>query len=557
MKQSKVKRAGISKLQAAASRTAIVRSANHVEPLESRQLFSLVIDVEAAGGVKSATVDTVGQTLNLQVWATVTGNDATGSDDGIQSAAGSFLSHMTASNSVKGNFATQISSPFDAFGSADGTQQDLNGDGNIDVGSNGTDIEGYFNARAGSVRTTGGTVSGNQQKFFLAFATFTVTSLSGGQPIDIGFRPRVVSPGFYSAIWGEDGNDLTNETGTYTGGAPFVIQGTVVQPVTGSVSGNVFKDVNGNGKMDAGDTGIPKVSVYSDVNNNHAFDPGEPITTTDSSGNYTLGNLPAGDLLIRQVLPSGYAQVVPVSNMAQHVHLNAGQNSTGWNFADRPPTTTVPGSISGNVYNDFNGSSTRDPGEPNMVNVQIYLDQNKNGVLDPGELRTFTDNNGNYKFSSLAPNVTYRVREVVPAGFRVSLPFSPVASNWFYDISVGNGANVVSKPFADTQSVLIMGNVFNDINSNGVQNTGESGLSGWRVYMDLNDNGSFQTNENSKLTDSSGNFVFMSLKAGTYFVRVVPTTGYTEKAPASHVYKVTLASGGIWSTKLIFAEHKN
>jgi subtilase family serine protease len=221
-------------------------------------------------------------------------------------------------------------------------------------------------------------------------------------------------------------------------------------------------------------------------------------------------------------------------------------------LAGVPSTTT--GSISGNLYNDINGNMSRQSGEPNLSGRKFYIDSNKNGKLDSGEPTVFTDSNGNFKFSNLAAG-TYRIREVMPSGWRASVPSGAA---WSKDVIVAAGQTVTGVSFADTQKVFISGNVFNDINSSGTQTSGESGLSGWRVYIDLNNDGKFESNEPSTLTDSSGNYHFGTLSANTFRIRVVPpsgVTGYKTVAPSGGVYTITLASGGLAMNK-VFAEHK-
>ena len=104
-----------------------------VEGLEERQMLSLVIDLRAADGTKAANVTTVGQVVNLQLWAVVTGTDNPGNQDGFQEVIGSIISTHTASGSVHGNLAATVVDPFDDTASQNGAIQDLNGDGDLDV----------------------------------------------------------------------------------------------------------------------------------------------------------------------------------------------------------------------------------------------------------------------------------------------------------------------------------------------------------------------------------------------------------------------------------------
>jgi F5/8 type C domain len=211
------------------------------EPLENRQLLSLVVDIETATGGKTVNVTSVGQVVTLNVVATVTGKNATGTDDGIQSATGSFLSTMLNSGSVKGNLAAQTNFPFRAFGSQFGTQVDLNGDGNIDVGSNdGSTIAGFFNARDGEMDTTDGTVSGASRSISIGTLTYTVTSLGNGGETDINFRRRVVEGLGYAGVWQEDGQIENETTSTFTSGAVLKILGPNSGPTPVQLTGQVI-----------------------------------------------------------------------------------------------------------------------------------------------------------------------------------------------------------------------------------------------------------------------------------------------------------------------------
>ena len=67
----------------------------------------------------------------------------------------------------------------------------------------------------------------------------------------------------------------------------------------------------------------------------------------------------------------------------------------------------------------------------------------------------------------------------------------------------------------------ITGVVFNDLNGDGVQDAGEPGLAGVLVYLDVNNTGSLVGSDPSTVTNSSGQYRFDGLAAGTYVVREV------------------------------------
>ena len=74
--------------------------------------------------------------------------------------------------------------------------------------------------------------------------------------------------------------------------------------LNGQLVGNVL------GSVDYTEPGMNDIEIYIDINGNGAYDQNEPITQTDSSGNYTLSaELPNfGTYEVREIEPSGYTQ---------------------------------------------------------------------------------------------------------------------------------------------------------------------------------------------------------------------------------------------------------
>src|SRR4051812_41714321 len=121
----------------------------------ARSEAGLLIDVRAVtlngtapGGANAKTIAArVGDTVGLRVFADVTGSDPL-KFQCLQSLSGSFLSI----GSVKGNLilsAAGLVIPFNAPGASVGQQIDLDGDGDLDVGSNfPTDPGGHWAVRS-------------------------------------------------------------------------------------------------------------------------------------------------------------------------------------------------------------------------------------------------------------------------------------------------------------------------------------------------------------------------------------------------------------------------
>jgi subtilisin-like proprotein convertase family protein len=145
-------------------------------------------------------------------------------------------------------------------------------------------------------------------------------------------------------------------------------------------------------------------------------------------------------------------------------------------------------SIQGQVYRDTNGNGQQDSGEAGISGRFVYLDTNNNGAFDPGEPHTFTDANGNYSFQNLPPGA-YRVRTLSPGGW-VQTTANPAA------ISGGlNGTNVTGINFGSFQRETLSGLVFNDANSSGMQDPGETGVAGQIVFLDQNNDGVLGTDQ--------------------------------------------------------------
>ncbi len=190
--------------------------------------------------------------------------------------------------------------------------------------------------------------------------------------------------------------------------------------------------------------------------------------------------------------------------------------------------------VTGNVFNDLNGDGIQQTGEPGLANVTVYADLSNSGYFKAGDPTAITNSSGNYTISGV-PEGTVIIRQQVPAGDRQSYPIGGDGEH----VNV-TAAGVKGALFADSTRLYISGTV----TFNGV------GQSGVLVYADLNNDGTFESNENNKTTGTGGSFAFVSLAAGTYTFRVVPPAG--EVLSGNSAVTVTLGSGGV-DTSVNFA----
>jgi hypothetical protein len=200
-------------------------------------------------------------------------------------------------------------------------------------------------------------------------------------------------------------------------------------------------------------------------------------------------------------------------------------------------TATGKGTITGTVFHDADGNTVKGAGEKQALVATVFLDLNNNTVLDAGEPSTTSNKkSGVYTFSNV--NVgTYAVRQIAPLKTRQTYPRK------YYSVNVGANQTASGLLFGDTYLAFISGVVYNDANSNGKQDGGESGLANRRVYLDLNRDGVYQSSEPSVLSDSGGNVIFNSVTPGSYLIRLVSQSGWNPTTVTS--YSVGLKAGRI------------
>ena len=86
-------------------------------------------------------------------------------------------------------------------------------------------------------------------------------------------------------------------------------------------------------------------------------------------------------------------------------------------------------------------------------------------------------------------------------------------------------------------SGVISGRVFNDLNNNGVHDSGEPYLEDWKVKLHMGDAQDGYNNDvvASDYTDAGGNYYFGNLDAGNYFVEEMEQDGWDQTTSDTHV----------------------
>jgi protocatechuate 3,4-dioxygenase beta subunit len=317
-----------------------------------------------------------------------------------------------------------------------------------------------------------------------------------------------------------------------------------------SLGNVVFRDTNGNGIQDAGEAGVPGVTVtlYDGAGNPIA---GVPPQVTNGTGNYLFTNLPPGTYTVGfSNLPVGTglspanvgaddavdSDADPITGRTGPVTLAPGETNL---TVDAGLATLAGVSIGNFVWRDNNGNGIQDAGEPGVAGVTATVSRVGGGpVVDPSgnpvTNTAVTDANGGYQFTNLAPGQYTVTFSTLPSGFTPTITNAPGST----PANDSNGLTATSALLTTGQSDLTLdlglippatptfsiGNrVFSDPNNNGRQDAGESGLTGVQVRL-LDSTGAPVAGVPTQTTDTNGYYRFDNLPEGTYIVEVVGTT---------------------------------
>ncbi len=367
-------------------------------------------------------------------------------------------------------------------------------------------------------------------------------------------------------IAGQSGNDVT---GRDFGNA---------QPITLTLTGIKYNDINGDGSRDAdgldnipGNTddeiGLPGWTINARRDDGNTIpDAGDTTVgsvVTGAGGAWTitltgLGPQIGGLYFVQEVLQAGWTNTQsPASVTASAVADTTASNLDFGNFQNI--------TIGGKKFEDLNGGSSNvysaitggtDPGLSGWL-IRLYKD-NGNSVFDAADLLTqsfSTLATGSYAFSNVGPGL-YFIAESLQAGWTQTFPtaLTPGASagapviapptgplgDVFYTVVATSGTNVISRDFGNIEPITISGHKFNDLDGDGVRDAAEGFLPGWTIFFDANSNnlldnpvdGNGVCNANATevctFTDSTGLYIFRNLAPGTYRVREVLQPAWTQ-----------------------------
>ncbi|WP_439624505.1 SdrD B-like domain-containing protein [Gemmata sp.] len=334
------------------------------------------------------------------------------------------------------------------------------------------------------------------------------------------------------------------------------------------IGNRVWRDANGNGTQDAGESPIAGVTVklfaqgadpatatplgtaVTDANGNYYFS-SDPNRTDTTSADYGIAGLTPGT--------TGYTVVFDTASAAL-----TGMVPT---FADRGGDDTIdsdavlisgflratvdtggPGSadhsvdagfytpvrVGDFVWDDLNGNGLQDNAEPGIAGVTLTL-TGTDGAGNAVSLTDTTDADGKYLFDALPPG-TYAV-EVDAANFTAgnalfgyvvtaqdrggddALDSDDPTGTGTTPAALTSGGEDLTLDFGYYRPVTVGDFVWNDANANGIQDTGELGIAGVTLTLAGTD-GAGNAVSLTDTTDADGKYEFTALAPGTYQITV-------------------------------------
>ncbi len=337
-----------------------------------------------------------------------------------------------------------------------------------------------------------------------------------------------------------------------------------------SVGDKVWYDKDADGRQDSGEAGIAGMKVDL-LNGSDTF---LATATTDANGAYLFSNLDPGTYKVKFYNKETTATIGDykfsaasgsigdtvdsdtdnlLTDAAYTGSYAAVTNAFFLKSGEHNPNIDAGlylGKIGDRVWHDKNANGSQDSGESgiNGVKVKLYKETAPGSYTDTlREDTTSTRNSvmGSYSFENLLPG-NYKVEFVKPSDYQkfTTQTASGVAgdknSDGVSDIGVASIATSMTGTIAleagewdltiDSgllKLVSVGDKVWNDINANGIQDTGEDGVPGVKVRLyKTNTAGTDRIpavdgNGNTvleKVTDASGSYSFTDLLPGTYFI---------------------------------------
>ena len=287
------------------------------------------------------------------------------------------------------------------------------------------------------------------------------------------------------------------------------------QELPGSIGDLVWLDTNENGIEDGVESGLGGVTVTLLQGSTTLA-----TTVTAANGTYRFNSVFSGTYTLTVTAPLNHAAVFDQDGVGTPgttvVVMGINQNRSDIDFGYQ----SIIGSIGDLVWSDANGDGLYNNGESGLSGVTVELRQGASVISTK-----VTGLNGTYGFSNLLAG-SYTVNVQPPAHHVPTFDADGIGSPGVAGVILNAGENRSDVDFG-YKYVPPIGSVgdriWQDLNGNGMQETGEPGLSGVTLTIS-------QTSVTlaTTVSGSGGEYLFPNLYVGNYVVSVMPPEYYRE-----------------------------
>jgi len=251
----------------------------------------------------------------------------------------------------------------------------------------------------------------------------------------------------------------------------------------GGVNGEVFKDLNANGRRDPEEPGLAGIRVYVE---------GGPETRTGPSGRYRLRGIPEGPAVVRAdpaQIPKGYFFTTP--NGREIVVFSRKEQKMDFGVS-----TEVE--FRGIVFNDLNENHQYDEGfDLPVQGVRLLLESGQS--------------------SASGADGFYSIRKAVPGEHTLSVDLQSIPDGYRTLVPVQQAfqtaeGDVVRWDLPLKAQRSVIGSVFVDVNLSGRREPDEKGIEGVRLRLD----------GQQAVSGADGGYRFLNIHPGRYAVTPDP-----------------------------------